>query len=140
MSDPSQSSATNAVDYSNGAMMRITWAFVALIWLMTGCDKSAQQEPPKQEPAVKVAQPLVQDVTEWDEFTRGRIEARAFGGDSRPCRAVIWKKSISLPARKSKKAICCLSIDPKPFKAMLERCHRPNWNRRKSGWRWRKTI
>lgn len=117
MSDPSQSSATNAVYYSNGAMMRITWAVVALAWLMTGCDKSAQQEPTKQEPAVKVAQPLVQDVTEWDEYT-GRIEA-VQSVDIRARVSGYLDKFTFVAGAKVNKGDLLFIIDPKPFKAQL---------------------
>jgi multidrug efflux system membrane fusion protein len=44
--------------------------------VITGCGENGSdaQMPQNQPPDVKIAQPLAQDVTEWDEYT-GRIEA-----------------------------------------------------------------
>jgi multidrug efflux pump subunit AcrA (membrane-fusion protein) len=57
-----------------------TLLITLLLLLLSSCDKAQNSpavpaQPPAPPPAnVKIAQPLSQQVTEWDEFT-GRIEA-----------------------------------------------------------------
>ena len=93
-----------------------------LITLMTmsGCGnqtdsgaKSVQTQPP----SVKIAQALIQDVTEWDEYT-GRIEAVS-SVDVR-ARVSGYLEKVNFKAGEMvKKDDLLFLIDPKPFKAQL---------------------
>ncbi len=85
-----------------------------------GCSSSddpsshANQPPP---PKIKIAQPLSQDVTEWDEYT-GRIEAV----DSVDIRARVsgYLEKVNFKAGdKVRKGDLLFLIDPKPFAAQL---------------------
>ena len=72
-------SATGYRDISRAKAMQSLF-ITALLMLLSGCNKSENPVtpsalPPASPPAkVKIAQPLSQQVTEWDEYT-GRIEA-----------------------------------------------------------------
>ena len=93
-------------------------ALVALV--MIGCGKPADQvAQPAQPPAanVKIAQPLAQDVNEWDEYT-GRIEAVS-SVDVR-ARVSGYLEQVNFKAGdKVKKGDLLFLIDPKPFSAQL---------------------
>lgn len=91
--------------------------------LLSGCDKSqnpanSPAQPPAPPPAkVKIAQPLSQQVTEWDEFT-GRIEAV----NTVEVRARVsgYLEKVNFTAGAAvKKGDLLFVIDPKPFKAQL---------------------
>jgi multidrug efflux system membrane fusion protein len=97
--------------------------FITLLLLLSGCDKpqelpAASAQPPAPPLAnVKIAQPLSQQVTEWDEFT-GRIEAV----NTVEVRARVsgYLEKINFTAGAAvKKGDLLFIIDPKPFKAQL---------------------
>jgi membrane fusion protein, multidrug efflux system len=80
----------------------------------TPTGKPAEGPPPN----IKIAQPLSQDVTEWDEYT-GRIEAV----DSVEIRARVsgyLDKVNFKDGEKVKKGDLLFVIDPRPFKAQLD--------------------
>lgn len=84
---------------------------------LQACDTPAPQQPPRQEASVKVAQALVQEIIEWDEYT-GRIEAV----DAVQVRARVggYLEKVNFKAgAKVKKGDLLFVIDPKPFKAQL---------------------
>lgn len=87
---------------------------------ITGC--SGQNGPESQNaqgqpPGVKIAQPLAQDVTEWDEYT-GRIEAVS-SVDVRARVSGYLEKVNFKAGEKVKKGDLLFLIDPKPFSAQL---------------------
>ena len=94
-------------------------AIVTLV-TMLGCgtqtDSGAKpaQPPP---PAVKIAQPLAQDVTEWDEYT-GRIEAVSSVEVRARVSGYLEKVNFKAGAMVKKGDLLFL-IDPKPFTAQL---------------------
>ncbi|MGZ8153624.1 MAG: efflux RND transporter periplasmic adaptor subunit, partial [Methylovulum sp.] len=85
-----------------------------------GCGNSTDapvktvQAPP---PAVKIAQPLMQEVTEWDEYT-GRIEAINSVDVRARVSGYLEKVYFKAGARISKGDLL-FQIDPKPFAAQL---------------------
>jgi len=91
-----------------------------MLLAIAGCgdqtDSAAQkvQGPP---PAVKIAQPLAQDVTEWDDYT-GRIEA-VNSVDVRARVSGYLEKVNFKAGEKVKKGDLLFLIDPKPFSAQL---------------------
>ncbi len=93
-----------------------------LITLMTmsGCGNqtdSGAKPVQTQPPSVKIAQALIQDVTEWDEYT-GRIEAVS-SVDVR-ARVSGYLEKVNFKAGEMvKKDDLLFLIDPKPFKAQL---------------------
>nr|WP_027146898.1 efflux RND transporter periplasmic adaptor subunit [Methylobacter marinus] len=94
-------------------------AFVALA-AMAGCGEQNGPEAQMaqgQAPNVKIAQPLAQDVTEWDEYT-GRIEAVS-SVDVRARVSGYLEKVNFKAGEKVKKGDLLFLIDPKPFKAQL---------------------
>lgn len=94
-----------------------------LLCLLSGCQKAedtSAKSPPAAlpPPNVKVAQPLVQEVTEWDEFT-GRIQAV----NTVQVRARIsgYLEKVNFTAgKKVKKGELLFQIDPKPLQAQLD--------------------
>lgn len=89
----------------------------ACLLSLMGCEKSAPQPSILKEVSVKVAQPLIQETTEWDEYT-GRIEAI----DSVEVRARVegYLEKVNFKAgSKVNKGDLLFLIDPKPFKAQL---------------------
>jgi len=95
---------------------------LALVTLMAmaGCDKqtgSGAKPAQPQPPSVKIAQPLAQDVTEWDEYT-GRIEAVS-SVDVRARVSGYLEKVNFKAGEKVKKGDLLFLIDPKPFSAQL---------------------
>ena len=94
-------------------------ATIALM-VLAGCGKqtdSGAQPPQGPPPNVKIAQPLNQEVTEWDEFT-GHIDAV----ESVDVRARVsgYLEKVNFKAgAKVKKGDLLFLIDPKPFKAQL---------------------
>ncbi|MDD1620516.1 MAG: efflux RND transporter periplasmic adaptor subunit [Methylococcaceae bacterium] len=94
--------------------------FAALQASLLGCgDKSANPAGPGQlpPPNVKIAQPLSQEVTEWDEYT-GRIEA-VNAVDIRARVGGYLEKVNFNAGEKVKKGDLLFQIDPKPLKAQL---------------------
>jgi multidrug efflux system membrane fusion protein len=91
--------------------------------LLSGCDKpqntSAKPvQPPSPPPAkVKIAQPLSQKITEWDEFT-GRIEAVNTVEVRARVSGYLEKVNFNAGAT-VKKGDLLFVIDSKPFKAQL---------------------
>jgi multidrug efflux system membrane fusion protein len=87
---------------------------------LSGCgnhDSSGSQPPPGQSPNVKIAQPVSQTVTEWDEYT-GHIEAV----NSVEVRARVsgYLEKVNFKAGdKVSKGDLLFVIDPKPFIAQL---------------------
>ncbi len=99
------------------------YLFITLLWLLSGCDKvenaATSLAPPAGLPAtaVKIAQPLAQQVTDWDEYT-GRIEAV----NSVEIRARVsgYLQKINFTAgAKVNRGDLLFVIDPRPFKAQL---------------------
>ena len=94
-------------------------ALVAL--MMIGCGNPADPgaksgQPPS--PAVKIARPWAQNVTEWDEYT-GRIEAVS-SVDVRARVSGYLEKVNFKAGAKVKKGDLLFLIDPKPFSAQLQ--------------------
>ena len=84
---------------------------------LAACDMSAAPLPPRQEASVKIAQPLQQEVTEWDEYT-GRIEAIESVDVRARVGGYLEKVNFKAGARVNKGDLLFV-IDPKPFKAQL---------------------
>ncbi|MGJ0490856.1 efflux RND transporter periplasmic adaptor subunit [Methylobacter sp.] len=87
---------------------------------ITGCSDQngpESQNAQGQPPDVKIAQPLAQDVTEWDEYT-GRIEAVS-SVDVRARVSGYLEKVNFKAGEKVKKGDLLFLIDPKPFSAQL---------------------
>jgi multidrug efflux system membrane fusion protein len=98
----------------NGVLAAVT--LIALI----GCgkhDDSASPPAQAQSPNVKIAQPLSQDVTEWDEYT-GRIEAVNSVDVRARVSGYLDKVNFKAGDRVNKGDLLFL-IDPKPFTAQL---------------------
>jgi RND family efflux transporter MFP subunit len=92
-------------------------AIIAVLALVFGCGRQQQVAPPP--PEVSVAQPVVKEVTEWDDFT-GRLEpiksvevrARVSG----------WLDSIHFKdGQLVKTGDLLFVIDPRPYEAEAER-------------------
>ena len=92
------------------------FTLVTMLGCGTQSDSGAKplQPPP---PGVKIAQPLAQDVTEWDEYT-GRIEAVS-SVDVRARVSGYLEKVNFKAGAKVKKGDLLFLIDPKPFTAQL---------------------
>ncbi|MGR8981021.1 MAG: efflux RND transporter periplasmic adaptor subunit [Gammaproteobacteria bacterium] len=88
--------------------------------MLAGCNNHSGekvQKTPPNLPSVTIAQPLAQDVTEWDEFT-GRIEAVS-SVDVR-ARVSGYLEKVKFKAGENvKKGDLLFVIDPKPFAALL---------------------
>ena len=100
---------------------RLSSLSVLVMLAMVGCgkpvDPGAQAaRPPAAD--VKIAQPLAQDVTEWDEYT-GRIEAVS-SVDIRARVSGYLEKVNFKAGAKVKKGDLLFLIDPKPFSAQLQ--------------------
>jgi multidrug efflux system membrane fusion protein len=92
---------------------------VALV-TMSGCGNQTDSNAKPvqtQPPSVKIAQALIQDVTEWDEYT-GRIEAVS-SVDVRARVSGYLEKVNFKAGEKVKKGDLLFLIDPKPFSAQL---------------------
>ncbi len=108
---------------NNGTLMqRRQSGLLAVITLLaiSGCgnpENSGTQPGPGPLPKVKIAQPLSQEVTEWDEYT-GRIEAV----DSVDVRARVsgYLEKVNFTAGdRVHKGDLLFLIDPRPFTAQL---------------------
>lgn len=105
--------------FSNGKIRNSLLATFTLISVI-GCGNSnapgsqANQPPP---PKIKIAQPLSQQVTEWDEYT-GRIEA-VNSVDIRARVSGYLEKVNFKAGDKVRKGDLLFLIDPKPFAAQL---------------------
>jgi len=110
-----QQSRMSAITASTRLITLITIA--ALI----GCDKqagsNAKQAQPQAPVSVKIAQPLAQEVTEWDSYT-GRIEAVS-SVDVRARVSGYLEKVNFKAGQKVKKGDLLFLIDPRPFSAQL---------------------
>ena len=101
-----------------------TWTPVLILMLfgiLSGCnatDESKSSPPNLPPPLVKVAQPLQQTVTEWDEFT-GRIEA-INTVDVRARVSGYLEKVYFTAGQRVKKGDLLFQIDPKPLQAQLD--------------------
>ncbi len=85
---------------------------------ITSCDSQSHSDSPALPPHVKIAQPLSQEVTEWDEYT-GRIEAVS-SVDIRARVSGYLEKVNFKAGAKVKKGDLLFEIDPKPFTAQLQ--------------------
>ncbi|CAG1769291.1 Efflux pump periplasmic linker BepF [uncultured bacterium] len=98
---------------------RLIFLLSALILLSCQQQTSTPATPPAMLPVkVKIAQPLIQEVTEWDDY-QGRIEAT----ESVDVRARVsgYLEKINFTAgAKVKKGDLLFVIDPKPLKAQLD--------------------
>ena len=97
-------------------------SFVMSISLvMVACDSNtaSNAQLPVMPPAnVKMAQPVVQNVTEWDEYT-GRIESMSSVDVRARVSGYLDKVNFKAGA-KVKKGDLLFEIDPKPFNAQLQ--------------------
>lgn len=98
-------------------------ALLAAVTLMiiSGCGNSDKSStPPEQAPLpnIKIAQPLSQQVTEWDEFT-GRVEAVNSVDIRARVSGYLDKVNFTAGSRVNKGDLL-FQIDPKPFKAQLD--------------------
>jgi RND family efflux transporter MFP subunit len=109
--------------WDSEALMQRTQAGLSIIIVMavmSGCgnhDESGSQSGQNQSLSVKIAQPLSQEVIEWDEYT-GRIEAV----NSVEVRARVsgYLEKVSFKAGdRVRKGDLLFQIDPKPFTAQL---------------------
>jgi len=87
---------------------------------ITSCDSQSHSDSPALPPPphVKIAQPLAQEVTEWDEYT-GRIEAVSSVDIRARVSGYLEKVNFKAGAR-VKKGELLFEIDPKPFIAQLQ--------------------
>ena len=102
-------------------MQHLQSGLLAIVTLVTliGCGNQTDSgaKPAQAPPGVKIAQPLAQDVTEWDEYT-GRIEAVS-SVDVR-ARVSGYLEKVNFKAGEIvKKGDLLFLIDPKPFTAQL---------------------
>lgn len=92
-----------------------------MLVITIGCgnhDDALSQPQQKQPPNIKIAQPLSQQVTEWDEFT-GRVEAVNSVDIRARVSGYLEKVNFTAGSRVNKGDLLFL-IDPKPFKAQLD--------------------
>jgi len=89
--------------------------------ILMGCgskDDTTANKVQMPVPNVKIAQPLTQDVTEWDDYT-GRIEAVS-SVDIRARVSGYLEKVNFKAGEQVKKGDLLFQIDPKPFAAQLD--------------------
>ncbi len=115
------STDTDRITLRKSALQHVQWGLLAFVTLVTiaGCGKQNDSgaKPAQAPPSVKIAQPLAQDVTEWDEYT-GRIEAVS-SVDVR-ARVSGYLEKVNFKAGEMvKKGDLLFLIDPKPFTAQL---------------------
>tara|TARA_R110002072_G_scaffold77125_1_gene180213 strand:+ start:7986 stop:9170 length:1185 start_codon:yes stop_codon:yes gene_type:complete len=94
--------------------------FTFILMMLVACEKDSSQVPPPEQPApqVTVATPLINDVTDWDEFT-GRLYA-VESVEIRP-RVSGYLQSIYFEEGSLVKAGDLLYvIDPRPYQAILD--------------------
>ncbi len=125
MFDPTASLIASAprVRVSSAALMSQLLSLCFSV-LLLGCQPTDQATAPAANPAnlppakVKVAKPLAQEVSEWDEFT-GRIEA--VNSVQIRSRVSGYLEKVAFTAgKKVKKGDLLFQIDPKPFQAQLD--------------------
>lgn len=110
--------ASQRLSPPGGSRNGLLAAFILIA--LIGCKNDEQSAPPPglgPTPNVKIAQPLAQEVTEWDEYT-GRIEAV----NSVEVRARVsgYLDSVNFKAGdKVRKGDLLFQIDPKPYTAQL---------------------
>ncbi|MGJ0483516.1 MAG: efflux RND transporter periplasmic adaptor subunit [Methylomicrobium sp.] len=100
---------------------RLTGLAIIALAIVSGCknaDTPGNTPPQGPPPHVKIAQPLNQNVTEWDEYT-GRIEA-VESVDIRSRVSGYLDKVNFKDGEKVKKGDLLFMIDPRPFKAQLD--------------------
>jgi RND family efflux transporter MFP subunit len=99
------------------SILRSLCVFALLLTLVSGCEPKQQVAPPP--PEVSVVQPVLKEVTEWDDFT-GRLEPIK-SVEVRP-RVSGWLDSIHFKDGQVVKAGDLLFvIDPRPYEAEAER-------------------
>ena len=102
-------------------MMRwnLSWLFICTLVLMACGSKNDNTANKAQMPVpnVKIAQPLTQDVTEWDDYT-GRIEAVS-SVDVRARVSGYLEKVNFKAGEQVNKGDLLFQIDPEPFTAQL---------------------
>lgn len=110
--------------YRRGEKLALHWLLLLLLLsFVNGCKKAENSAaipapPPSPPPSVKIAQPLVQDVTEWDEFT-GHIEA--INTVHIKARVSGYLEKVNFTAgKKVKKGELLFQIDPKPLQVQLD--------------------
>lgn len=123
------STESSALSYDNPVFSRkrllqrarLTGLAIIALAITNGCknaDAPANTPPQGPPPNVKIAQPLNQNVTEWDEYT-GRIEA-VESVDVRSRVSGYLDKVNFKDGEKVKKGDLLFVIDPRPFKAQLD--------------------
>jgi multidrug efflux system membrane fusion protein len=128
---PDSSPAQSSADPSDGTVffarrrfcrMRLAGlAAIAVLVAAGGCkdaDAPGGQPPQGPPPNVKVAQPVSQNVTEWDEYT-GRIEAVEAVEVRARVNGYLDKVNFK-DGEKVRKGELLFVIDPRPFKAQLD--------------------
>lgn len=106
--------------FSNRRIFRNSLLTAVTLVMVIGCgnrDDQSSQPSQSQLPNVKIAQPLSQEVTEWDEYT-GRIEA-VNSVDVRARVSGYLEKVNFKAGDKVHKGDLLFLIDPKPFTAQL---------------------
>ncbi len=98
-------------------MIRTTAAIVGLA-LLAGCSKGNQAPPAPPPPHVSVAQPLVRDVVDWDEYV-GRFEAPQ-SVDMRARITGVVTQILFRNGQDVKEGQPLFIIDPRPYRATLE--------------------
>lgn len=117
------------------------WLAVLAVALLSACNNKAEpgKAPQATPPTVKIAQPLAQTVTEWDEFT-GHIEA--VGAVDVRARVSGYLEKVNFTAgTKVKKGDLLFVIDPKPYQAQLNYAEaereraQARWEQAQNDWR-----
>jgi membrane fusion protein, multidrug efflux system len=94
-------------------------SLVGLVLLLASCQQKQASTPPPPPPKVTVSQPVLREVTEWDEYT-GRLEAV----ESVEVRARVsgYLQSVHFTdGAIVKKGALLFVIDPRPYQAELNR-------------------
>lgn len=117
-----RSIVTHPLSPSNAATQRTKSGLIVAVTLIAliGCenhDDSGSKPGTGPLPGVKIAQPLAQEVTEWDEYT-GRIEAVNSVDVRARVSGYLEKVNFKAGDRVNKGDLLFL-IDPKPFAAQL---------------------
>ncbi len=95
-----------------------TSAALAMIALLAGCSKGSQAPKGPPTPHVSVAEPLVRDVVDWDEYI-GRFEAPQ-SVDMRARITGVVTEILFRNGQDVKEGQPLFIIDPRPYKAALD--------------------
>lgn len=98
--------------------MTRTAAAIVMLALLAACSKGNQAPPAPPTPQVSVAQPLVRDVVDWDEYV-GRFEAPQSVNMSARVTGVVTQ-ILFRNGQDVKAGQPLFVIDPRPYRATLE--------------------